>query len=160
MADSGQGYRLSLFWDDDPFDFENCDVSVDAEEVDTTGSLIVDEATGEVYGYNGSTDLEGGVDADAGAFTDRSGGPQTLSVSFSGTIRNPLILNYFARIQPGAKLTSQEYSVYYNGELLYEGIGMYVRSLRVGAVVRGAAAVTFAMVSTQYGFRVNTALAI
>lgn len=160
MAQSGQGYRLSLYFDSDPFDFENCDVSVDSEEVDTTGSLVVDEATGEVYGFNGSTDLDGGTDLTVGAFTDRSGGPQTLTISFSGTMRNPLVLSYLAALKPGDKLTGQDYTVYYNGELLYTGVGVYVRSLRVGAVVRGAATVSFTLVSTQYGFIRNSALAL
>jgi hypothetical protein len=159
MAESGQGYKLTIYFAEEPLEFANCRVRNMAEEIDTTASLITDEDTGEIYGINGAYNTFGG--GVIGAFTDAAGGPQTLFVDFSGTIRNPLVLSYLVLLQPGDKVYTEgqaEWAIWYNGLMVYEAFGFYVQELDIGAVVRGAADVTFRIRSIQYGYQVNTAL--
>ncbi len=155
MAAFGQGYRATLFLenlDAEGVQLEGVTMRVVAEEIDTTGSLVTDENTGDIIGVNGA-------DEAVGAFTDAVGGPQTLFIQFSGTIRDEVVLSYFALLSPGDVLFDSTYSLYYATLLVYSGVGLYVQELDMGAVIRGAANVSFRLRSTQHGFVRNTALA-
>lgn len=139
-----QGYRLHLSVNGTPVQFQNVDVDIDGDNLETSTSIITDDA-GNFLSYNDG-------------FSDRDGDLRTLTMRVDTIVKDANVLLQMKVFEPKFKYTTGTYSLAYtNVSTTYTvaGTGYYVENISITSRVPGEARVRFTLTSLQTGYTIT-----